>query len=136
MSEAVGTNGDPSLREQLLKVSREMSRTLIDREQVAQDYLDRIAGVMHRLGISSRDIDLGRFDKNGDVSKTEFDTYRICCDNTDEGERGDCHVYKVAADENLREITAQGANLDTCNILERLQRELYRTTRDAVHRNQ
>ncbi len=136
MNEAIGTNGDPSLREQLLKVSREMSRTLIDREQTAQDYLDRIAGAMHRLGISSQDIDLGRFDKNGDVSKAEFDTYRICCDNTDEGERGDCHVYKVAADENLREITAQGADLDTCNILERLQRELYRTTRDAVHRNQ
>ena len=136
MNEALGTNGDPSLREQLLKVSREMSRTLIDREQTAQDYLDRIAGAMHRLGISSQDIDLGRFDKNGDVSKAEFDTYRICCDNTDEGERGDCHVYKVAADENLREITAQGADLDTCNILERLQRELYRTTRDAVHRNQ
>lgn len=136
MSEAVGTNGDPSLREQLLKVSREMSRTRINCEQVAQDYLDHIAGAMHRLGISSQDIDLGRFDENGDVSKTKFDTYRICCDNTDEGERGDCHVYKVAADENLREITAQGANLDTCNILERLQRELYRTTRDAVHRNQ
>lgn len=136
MNEAIGTNGDPSLREQLLKVSREMRRTLIDREQTAQDYLDRIAGAMRRLGISSQDIDLGRFDENGDVSKTELDTYRICCDNTDEGERGDCHVYKVAADENLREITAQGAGLDTCNILERLQRELYRTTRDAVHRNQ
>jgi hypothetical protein len=135
MNEAVGTNGDPSLREQLLKVSREMSRTLIDREQTAQDYLDRIAGAMHRLGISSQDIDLGRFDKNGDVSKTKFDTYRICCDNTDEGERGDCHVYKVAADENLREITAQGADLDTCNILERLQRELNRMNHDLAQRD-
>lgn len=136
MSETVERNGGPSLREQLLKVSREMSQTLIDCEQVAQNYLDSIAGVMHRLGISSQDIALGRFDENGDVSKTEFDTYRICCDNTNESEKGDCHVYKVAADENLREITAQGVNLDTCNILERLQRELYRTTRDAVHRNQ
>lgn len=136
MSETVERNGGPSLREQLLKVSREMSRTPIDYEQTAQKYLNSIAGAMHRLGISFRDIDLGRFDENGDVSKTEFDTYRICCDNTDEGERGDCHVYKVAADENLCEITAQGANLDTCNILERLQRELYRTTRDAVQRNQ
>ena len=136
MSETVEVNSDPSLREQLLKVSREMSRTLLDREQTAQDYLNSIAGAMRHLGVSSRDIDLGQFDENGDVSKTEFDTYRICCDNIDEGERGDCHVYKVAADENLREITAQGADLDTCNILERLQRELYRTTRDAVHRNQ
>lgn len=136
MSETVERNGGPSLREQLLKVSQEVSRTPIDYEQTAQKYLNSIAGAMHRLGISFRDIDLGRFDENGDVSKTEFDTYRICCDNTDEGERGDCHVYKVAADENLREITAQGANLDTCNILERLQRELYRTTRDAVQRNQ
>ncbi|QHU92829.1 hypothetical protein GWK77_01385 [Candidatus Saccharibacteria bacterium oral taxon 488] len=136
MSETVERNSGPSLREQLLKVSQEMSQTLIDCEQVAQNYLDSIAGAMHRLGVSSQDVTLGRFDENGDVSKTEFDTYRICCDNTDEGERGDCHVYKVAADENLREITAQGADLDTCNILERLQRELYRTTRDAVHRNQ
>lgn len=135
MSETVEVNSDPSLREQLLKVSREMSRTLIDREQTAQDYLDRIAGAMHRLGISFRDIDLGRFDENGDVSKTKFDTYRICCDNTDEGERGDCHVYKVAADENLREITAQGADLDTCNILERLQRELYQMNRDLAQRD-
>ena len=136
MSETVERNSGPSLREQLLKVSQEMSQTLIDCEQVAQNYLNSIAGVMRRLGVSSQDVALGRFDKNGDVSKTEFDTYRICCDNTDEGERGDCHVYEVAADENLREITAQGAGLDTCNILERLQRELYRTTRDAVHRNQ
>lgn len=136
MSETVEVNSDPSPREQLLKVSQEMSQTLIDCEQVAQNYLNSIAGAMRHLGVSSRDVDLGQFDENGDVSKTEFDTYRICCDNTDKGERGDCHVYKVAADENLREITAQGAYLDTCNILERLQRELYRTTRDAVHRNQ
>lgn len=135
MSKAVETNGDPSLREQLLKVPREMSRTSIDCEQTAQDYLNSIAGAMHRLGISSQDIDLGRFDENGDVSKTEFDTYRICCDNTDEGERGDCHVYKVAADENLREITAQDADLDTCNILERLKRELDRMTHDSVQRD-
>ena len=134
MSEAVETNGNPLLREQLLKVSREMSRTLIDREQTAQDYLDRIAGAMHRLGISSQDIDLGRFDKNGDVSKTEFDTYRICCDNTDEGEKVDCRVY-IIDDANLHEITAQGADLDTCNILERLKRELDRMTHDSVQRD-
>jgi hypothetical protein len=136
MSETVERNSGPSLREQLLKVSQEMSQTPIDCEQTAQNYLDRIAGAIHRLGVSSQDVALGQFDENGDVSKTEFDTYRICCDNTDEGERGDCHVYKVAADKNLHEITAQGADLDTCNILERLQRELYRTTRDAVYRNQ
>lgn len=136
MSETVERNSGPSLREQLLKVSQEMSQAPIDYGQVAQKYLNSIAGAMRHLGVSSRDVDLGQFDENGDVSKTEFDTYRICCDNTDEGERGDCHVYEVAADENLREITAQGAYLDTCNILERLQRELYRTTRDAVHRNQ
>lgn len=135
MSETVERNSGPSLREQLLKVSQEMSQTLIDCEQVAQNYLNSIAGVMRRLGVSSRDVDLGQFDENGDVSKTEFDTYRICCDNTDEGERGDCHVYKVAADENLREITAQGADLDTCNILERLQRELYQMNRDLAQRD-
>ena len=135
MNEAVQTNGDPSLREQLLKVSQEMSRTLIDCEQTAQSHLDRIAGAMHRLGISSQDIDLGRFDKNGDVSKTEFDTYRICCDNTDEGEKVDCRVY-IIDDANLREITVQGADLDTCNILERLKRELDRrpiTRRSATN---
>lgn len=135
MSETVEVNSDPSLREQLLKVSQEMRRTLIDCEQTAQSHLDRIAGAMRHLGVSSRDVDLGQFDENGDVSKTEFDTYRICCDNTDEGERGDCHVYKVAADENLREITAQGADLDTCNILERLQRELNRMNHDLAQRD-
>ena len=131
MSETVERNSGPSLREQLLKVSQEMSQTLIDCEQVAQNYLNSIAGAMHRLGISSQDIDLGRFDKNGDVSKTEFDTYRICCDNTDEGEKVDCRVY-IIDDENLHEITAQGADLDTCNILERLKRELDRMTHNSA----
>lgn len=135
MSETVEVNSDPSLREQLLKVSQEMSQTPIDCGQVAQNYLNSIAGVMRRLGVSSQDVALGQFDENGDVSKTEFDTYRICCNNTNEGEKVDCHVY-IIDDENLHEITAQGADLDTCNILERLQRELYRTTRDAVYRNQ
>ena len=135
MSETVERNGDPSLREQLLKVSREMSQARIDYGQVAQKYLNSIAGAMRHLGVSSRDVDLGQFDENGDVSKTEFDTYRICCDNTDEGERGDCHVYEVAADENLREITVQGADLDTCNILERLQRELNRMNHDLAQRD-
>lgn len=131
MSETVERNSGPSLREQLLKVSQEMSQTLIDCEQVAQNYLDSIAGAMHRLGVSSQDVTLGRFDENGDVSKTEFDTYRICCDNTDEGERGDCHVY-IIDDENLHEITAQGADLDTCNALERLKRELDRMTHNSA----
>jgi hypothetical protein len=135
MSEAVETNGDPSLREQLLEVSREMSQTLIDCEQVVQSYLDSIAGAMHRLGVSSWEITLGRFDENGDVSKTGFDTYRICCNNTDEGEKVDCRVY-IIDDANLREITVQGADLDTCNILERLKRELDRrpiTRRSATN---
>ena len=131
MSETVERNGGPSLREQLLKVSREMSQAPIDYGQVAQNYLNSIAGAMHRLGISSQDIDLGRFDKNGDVSKTEFDTYRICCDNTDEGEKVDCRVY-IIDDENLHEFTAQGADLDTCNILERLKRELDRMTHNSA----
>lgn len=134
MSETVERNGGPSLREQLLKVSQEVSRTPIDYEQTAQKYLNSIAGAMHRLGISFRDIDLGRFDENGDVSKTEFDTYRICCDNTDEGERGDCRVY-IIDDENLHEITVQGADLDTCNALERLQRELNRMNHDLAQRD-
>ena len=134
MSEAVGTNGDPSLRERLLKVSREMSQTSIDYGRVAQKYLNSIAGAMHRLGISFRDIDLGRFDENGDVSKTKFDTYRICCDNTNENEKGDCRVY-IIDDENLHEITAQGADLDTCNALERLQRELNRMNHDLAQRD-
>ena len=64
MSETVERNGGPSLREQLLKVSREMSRTPIDYEQTAQKYLNSIAGAMRRLGISSQDITLGQFDEN------------------------------------------------------------------------
>ena len=134
MSETVEANGGPSLRERLLKVSREMSQTSIDYGRVAQKYLNSIAGAMHRLGISFRDIDLGRFDENGDVSKTKLDTYRICCDNTDEGEKVDCRVY-IIDDENLHEITAQGADLDTCNALERLQRELSRMNHDLAQRD-
>ncbi len=134
MSETVEVNSDPSLREQLLKVSQEMSQTLIDCEQTAQNYLDSIAGAMHRLGVSSQDVTLGRFDENGDVSKTEFDTYRICCDNTNENEKGDCHVY-IIDDKNLHEITARGADLDTCNALERLQRELNQMNRDLAQRD-
>lgn len=131
MSETVERNGGPSLREQLLKVSQEMSQTLIDCEQTAQNYLDSIAGAMHRLGVSSQGVTLGRFDENGDVSKTEFDTYRICCDNTNENEKGGCRVY-IIDDKNLHEITAQGADLDTCNALERLQRELNRMNHDLA----
>lgn len=134
MSETVERNGGPSLREQLRKVSQEMSQTLIDCEQTVQNYLDSIAGAMHRLGVSSQDVTLGRFDENGDVSKTEFDTYRICCDNTNENEKGDCHVY-IIDDKNLHEITAQGADLDTCNALERLQRELNRMNHDLAQRD-
>lgn len=134
MSETAKTNGGSLLREQLLKVSQEMSQTPIDCEQTAQKYLDSIAGAMHRLGVSSQDVTLGRFDENGDVSKTEFDTYRICCDNTDKGEKGDCCVY-IIDDENLHEITVQGADLDTCNALERLQRELNRMNRDLAQRD-
>lgn len=134
MSETVERNSGPSLREQLLKVSQEMSQTLIDCEQTAQNYLDSIAGVMRRLGVSSQDVALGQFDENGDVLKTEFDTYRICCDNTNENEKGDCHVY-IIDDKNLHEITAQGADLDTCNALERLQRELNRMNHDLAQRD-
>ena len=134
MSETVERNSGPSLREQLLKVSQEMSQTLIDCEQTAQNYLDSIAGVMRRLGVSSQDVALGQFDENGDVSKTEFDTYRICCDNTNENEKGDCHVY-IIDDKNLHEITAQGADLDTCNALERLQRELNRMNHFLAQRD-
>ena len=112
MSEAVEANGNPSLRERLLKVSQEMSQTPIGCEQTVQNYLNSIAGVMRRLGVSSQDVALGQFDENGDVSKTKFDTYRICCNNTDEGEKVDCHVY-IIDDANLHEITVQGVNLDT-----------------------
>lgn len=134
MSETAKTNGGSLLREQLLKVSQEMSQAPIDYGRVAQKYLNSIAGAMHRLGVSSQDVTLGRFDENGDVSKAEFDTYRICCNNTDEGEKGDCHVY-IIDDENLREITVQGADLDTCNALERLQRELNQMNRDLAQRD-
>lgn len=134
MSEAVEANGNPSLRERLLKVSQEMSQTPIGCEQTVQNYLNSIAGVMRRLGVSSQDVALGQFDENGDVSKTKFDTYRICCNNTDEGEKVDCHVY-IIDDANLHEITVQGVNLDTCNILERLKRELDQMTHDSVQRD-
>ena len=89
---------------------------------------------MRRLGVSSQDVALGQFDENGDVLKTEFDTYRICCNNTNEGEKVDCRVY-IIDDANLHEITVQGANLDTCNILERLKRELDQMTHDSVQRD-
>lgn len=45
---------------------------------------------------------------------------------------GECHVYKIVPGGDdpqkatMQEITAQDANLDTCNILGRLWDELYR----------
>ena len=97
-----------------------------DYEAFARNYLAYIASAMYHFaqgdGDAFRDIKLARYDTHGNLSEDEFDTYRIEYKASENG----CHVYKIVPGEDdqqkatMQEITAQGANLDTCNTLGRI----------------
>ena len=101
-----------------------------DYEAFAENYLAYIASAMYHFaqgdGDAFRDIKLARYDTHGNLSEDEFDTYRIEYKASENGEIGECHVYKIVPGEDdqqkatMQEITAQGANLDTCNTLGRI----------------
>lgn len=105
-----------------------------DYETFAENYLAYIASAMYHFaqgdGDAFRDIKLARYDTHGNLSKDEFDTYRIEYKASENGGIGECHVYKIVPGEDdpqeatEQEITAQDANLDTCNTLGRIWNEL------------
>lgn len=103
-----------------------------DYEAFAENYLAYIASAMYHFaqgGDAFRDIKLARYDTHGNLSEDEFDTYRIEYKASENGGIGECHVYKIVPGEDdqqkatMQEITAQGANLDTCNTLGRIWSE-------------
>lgn len=105
-----------------------------DYETFAENYLAYIASAMYHFAQGSKetssdvsiDINLARFDTHGNLSEDKFDTYRIKYKASENGGIGECHVYKIVPSEDdqqkatMQEITAQGANLDTCNTLGRI----------------
>ena len=101
-----------------------------DYEAFARRYLADVASVMYHIvqgdGDASMDVNLARFDSHGNLSEDEFDTYRIEYKASKNGGIGECRVYKIVPGEDdsqeatEQEITAQGANLDTCNTLGRI----------------
>lgn len=114
-----------------------------DYETFAENYLAYIASAMYHFAQGDggycntysdiyKDIKLAQYDTHGNLSEDEFDTYRIKYKASENGGIGECHVYKIVPGEGdpqeatMQEITAQDANLDTCNILGRLWDELYR----------
>lgn len=105
-----------------------------DYEAFARRYLADIASAMYYFaqgdGDASMDVNLARFDSHGNLSEDEFDIYRIEYKASENGGIGECRVYKIVPGEGdpqeatMQEITAQDANLDTCNTLGRIWNEL------------
>lgn len=105
-----------------------------DYEAFARRYLADIASAMYYFaqgdGDASMDVNLARFDSHGNLSEDEFDIYRIKYKASENGGIGECRVYKIVPGEGdpqeatMQEITVQDANLDTCNTLGRIWKEL------------
>ena len=105
-----------------------------DYEAFAENYLAYIASAMYYFaqgdGDASMDVNLARFDSHGNLSEDEFDIYRIKYKASENGGIGECRVYKIVPGEGdpqkatMQEITVQDANLDTCNTLGRIWKEL------------
>ena len=81
-------------------------------------------------GDASMNVNLARFDSHGNLSEDEFDIYCIKYKASKNGGIGECRVYKIVPGEDdpqeatMQEITTQDANLDTCNTLGRIWKEL------------
>jgi hypothetical protein len=101
-----------------------------DYEAFARRYLADVASAMYHFAQgdddASMDVNLVRFDSHGNLSEDKFDTYRIEYKASENGGIGECHIYIIVPSEDdqqkatMQEITAQGANLDTCNTLGRI----------------
>ena len=105
-----------------------------DYKEFAGRYLAAMASAMYHFAQgdddASMDVNLARFDSHGNLSEDEFDIYRIEYKASENGGIGECRVYKIAPGEGdpqeatMQEIPAQDANLDTCNTLGRIWKEL------------
>ncbi|RYC74148.1 hypothetical protein [Candidatus Nanosynsacchari sp. TM7_ANC_38.39_G1_1] len=101
-----------------------------DYEAFARRYLADVASAMYHFAQgdddASMDVNLARFDSHGNLSEDEFDIYRIEYKASENGGIGECRVYKIVPSKDdpqeatMQEITAQDANLDTCNTLGRI----------------
>ncbi len=104
-----------------------------DYKEFAGRYLAAMASAMYHFAQgdddASMDVNLARFDSHGNLSEDKFDIYRIKYKASENGGIGECHVYKIIPGEDdpqeatMQEITAQDANLDTCNTLGRIWKE-------------
>lgn len=127
-------DGSDSLVSEAKLIMQETGENLDDYEAFARRYLACIASAMYHFaqgdGDASMDVNLARFDSHGNLSEEEFDTYRIEYKTSKNGGIGECHVYKIVPGKDdpqeatMQEITAQDANLDTCNTLGRIWKEL------------
>jgi len=105
-----------------------------DYEAFARRYLADVASAMYYFAQgdddASMDVNLARFDSHGNLSEDELDTYRIKYKTSKNGGIGECRVYKIVPSKDdpqeatMQEITAQDANLDTCNTLGRIWEKL------------
>lgn len=132
-------DGSDSLVSEAKLIMQETGENLDDYEAFARRYLAYIASAMYHAapgggetpgGTYNRNVNLARFDSHGNLSEDEFDIYRIEYKASENGRIGECRVYKIVPGEGdpqeatMQEITAQDANLDTCNTLGRIWNEL------------
>lgn len=127
-------DGSDSLVSEAKLIMQETGENPDDYEAFARRYLACIASAMYHFAQgdddASMDVNLARFDSHGNLSEDEFDTYRIKYTASKNGGIGECRVHKVVPGGDdpqkatMQEITAQDANLDTCNTLGRIWKEL------------
>ena len=127
-------DGSDGLVSEAKLIMQEIGENPDDYEAFAGRYLAAMASAMYHFAQgdddASMDVNLARFDSHGNLSEDEFDIYRIEYKASENGGIGECRVYKIAPGEGdpqeatMQEITAQDANLDTCNTLGRIWKEL------------
>ena len=129
-----GRGGSDGLVSEAKLIMQEIGENPDDYEAFARRYFAAIASAMYYFAQgdddASMDVNLARFDSHGNLSEDEFDIYRIEYKASENGGIGECRVYKIVPGEDdpqeatMQEITVQDANLDTCNTLGRIWKEL------------
>lgn len=129
-----GRGGSDGLVSEAKLIMQEIGENPDDYEAFARRYFAAIASAMYHFaqgdGDASMDVNLAQFDGHGNLPEDEFDIYRIKYTASKNGGIGECHVYKIIPGEDdpqeatIQEITAQDANLDTCNTLGRIWKKL------------